>query len=127
MDSGVQNLSNVWEHPLVRQASDSDVFYAIACPTRRKLLGLLATRERQVGELVDALKIRQPSVSEQLRVLRNTGLVEVQSVGRKRIYRIQPDGLAPLVDWVNEFSRFWETKLDSLADFLEQKTSEKRR
>ena len=105
---------------MVRQASNSDVFQAIACPTRRSLLELLGERERPVSDLVEALNISQPSVSEQLRVLRETGLVDVERIGRRRIYRLRPAGFRPLIDWMTEFSRFWDVKLDSLASFLEQ-------
>lgn len=106
---------------MVRQAANSDVFQAIACPTRRMLLDLLAERERPVGDLVDALDISQPSISEQLRVLRETGLVDVQKSGRRRIYRLRPAGFQPLIDWIGEFSRFWDVKFDSLASFLDRR------
>lgn len=105
---------------MVRRPSGTDVFQAVACPTRRKLLKLLAERQRPVSELVDDLKLRQPSVSAQLRILRETGLVHVEQVGRSRFYRLNPDGFRPLLDWINEFSRFWDTKLDGLAKFLDQ-------
>ncbi len=109
---------------MVRAISKADVFHVVSCPTRRTLLELLAERECPVGELVDALQLRQPSVSEQLRVLREAELVEVKSVGRNRFYRLNPQGLRPLVDWVLEFSRFWDVKLDSLAAFLAKQRRE---
>jgi len=103
---------------MVRQVSNADVFQAVACPTRRRLLHLLAERKRPVGELVWALKLRQPSVSEQLRILRETGLVDVEQAGRARIYKLKPEGFRPLVDWMTEFSRFWDVKLDAFSAFL---------
>ena len=109
---------------MVRLPADTDVFQAISCPTRRRLLALLAERQRPVHELVEALSIRQPSVSEQLRVLRETGLVDVEHQGRSRLYRFQPAGLQPLVDWMAEFSRFWDVKLDALASFLKEHEKE---
>lgn len=109
---------------MVKQSSNADVFQAISCPTRRTLLRLIAERERSVTELVEAMQITQPSVSEQLRVLRDTGLVEAQRSGRSRIYQLNPQGLAPLVDWLSEFSRFWDVKLDALSAFLERQHRE---
>lgn len=53
-------------------------------------------------------------------MLRETGLVDVERIGRQRIYRLRPAGFGPLIDWMTEFSRFWDVKLDSLASFLEQ-------
>lgn len=110
---------------MVRQSSSSDVFQAMACPTRRKLLRLLAEGRRPVGELVDELNIRQPSVSEQLGVLRQAGLVRVERVGRSRVYSIAPGGFRPLVDWMREFSQFWDVKLDSLASFLNRQKGDR--
>jgi len=110
---------------MVRQASNSDVFQALSCPTRRRLLRLLADRKRPVSDLVEELKIRQPSVSEQLRILRETGLVDVEKAGRTRIYMLNPEGFRPLVDWMTEFARFWDIKLDALSALLAKKLQEK--
>lgn len=109
---------------MVRRASNTDVFQAVSCPTRRRLLELLAERRRPVRELVEELRIKQPSVSEQLRVLRETGLVDVEPRGRNRVYKLNPAGFQPLVDWMREFARFWDVKLDSLASFLEKQQGE---
>lgn len=105
---------------MVRVTSNTDVFTAVSCPTRRRLLELLAERQRPVGELVKILQIRQPSVSGQLRVLLDTGLVTVEDSGRSRVYHLNPSGLRPLVDWMAEFSRFWDVKLVNLDSFLEK-------
>lgn len=110
---------------MVRQSSNTDVFQAIACPTRRTILRLLAERERRVGELADELNIRQPSVSEQLRVLRETHLVAMRREGRERIYRVNEPGFRPLIDWISDFSRFWDEKIDRLGAFLESKQTDK--
>lgn len=101
----------------------ADVFAAVACPTRRKIIELLAAGERPVGDLVEHLQIRQPSVSEQLRVLRDAGLVQSRSAGRHRLYSLNAEKIKPVADWATTFSRFWDRKLDALAAHLAKKAA----
>jgi DNA-binding transcriptional ArsR family regulator len=70
-----------------RAATTSDTFNAIAEPRRRDILEYLAPRERPVGDIVQALRLAQPSVSKHLRVLRDVGLVDVRRDGRQILYR----------------------------------------
>jgi DNA-binding transcriptional ArsR family regulator len=109
---------------MTRGTADSDVFHAIADPTRRRLLELLAERERAVTELVDAFAISQPSISQHLRVLRDVGLVETRQSGRHRLYRLQAGKLKEVSDWLTLFERFWEAKLDRLLDYLDRSQRE---
>jgi DNA-binding transcriptional ArsR family regulator len=106
---------------MVRKTASFDVFHAVSCGTRRKIIELLADKERPVGDLVDALRIQQPSVSEQLRVLREAGLVEVRPEGRQRLYRLNAARLKPVADWAGAFSKFWDDKLAALAEHLARK------
>ncbi len=71
--------------------------------TRRSILRLLRDGPRPVGELVDALPVSQPAVSQHLKVLREAGIVEVEKDGRRRIYRVRPEGLEPLRAYVESF------------------------
>jgi DNA-binding transcriptional ArsR family regulator len=97
-----------------------DVFEAVAEPTRRHLITLLAERDRTAGELVDSLpSLTQPAVSRHLRILRETGLVEVRPDGQRRIYALKPDGLQRIDDWITPYRRFWRTHLDALQQHLE--------
>ena len=106
---------------MVRWASSSDVFLAVADPTRRRLLDLLAERERPVMELVEHFDISQPSVSEHLRVLREAGLVAARREGRRRVYHLDALPLKELSDWVKMYERFWKDKLDRLGRYLHKK------
>lgn len=105
---------------MARGAADSDVFSAIADPTRRRMLDLLIEGERAVSELVAAFAIAQPSVSEHLRVLREVGLVEARREGRRRLYRINATKLRELADWLATYSRFWDKRLDALGSYLDR-------
>jgi DNA-binding transcriptional ArsR family regulator len=106
---------------MVQSSKEADVFAAVACPTRRKIIDFLVTGEWSVGDLVEHLQIRQPSVSEQLRVLRDAGLVKSRSAGRQRLYSLNAEKIKPVADWATTFSRSWDRKLDALAAHLAKK------
>ena len=98
----------------------TDVFRAIADPTRRGILDGLLAGEASVGTLARAFDISLPAVSQHLRVLREVGLVTEERVGRERRYRIRPAPLREVVDWVAQYERFWEGRLDALGRYLEE-------
>ena len=96
---------------MARAATTSDAFNAIAEPRRREILTYLAIRERQVGEIVVALGLDQPSVSKHLGVLRSVGLVHMRRDGRHRLYRTNAAAIRPLHDWTLSFERYWQHTL----------------
>ena len=96
---------------MARAATTSDAFNAIAEPRRREILSYLVLRERQVGEIVAALKLDQPSVSKHLGVLRSVGLVHVRRNGRHRLYRTNAAAIRPLHEWASTFERYWQHTL----------------
>lgn len=99
-----------------------DVFSAIAEPTRREMLSLLAKGERSAGELVDAFPhLTQPAVSRHLRVLREARLVEARPRAQQRIYTLRPERFRELDQWVSRYRPFWSNALDSLEDHLDKK------
>lgn len=99
-----------------------DVFEAIAEPSRRELLDLLAERERPAGELVDHLsRLTQPAVSRHLRILREVGLVEVRPDGQRRIYALRADRLIEIENWISQYRKYWPRHLDALEQHLDQK------
>jgi len=104
-----------------------DVFEAVAEPTRRAVLDLLAGRERPAGELVAAFPaLTQPAVSRHLRILRESQLVDVRADGTRRVYSLRPAALAELDRWLDTYRRFWGTRLDALEGHLDSKTSGQR-
>ena len=96
-----------------------DVFQAIAHPTRRRLLDELVDGEASVNTLAAPFTMSRPAVSQHLRILREAGLVAERRVGRERIYRLQPEPLRQVDDWVRRYERFWSHKLGALGDYLE--------
>lgn len=99
---------------------DPDVFAALASPVRRTLLTMLADRSQTVNELSAQFDMRRPSVSEHLRVLRETGLVQERRDGRHRIYSISPEPLLQISEWLHPFERFWREHAHALADLLDE-------
>jgi DNA-binding transcriptional ArsR family regulator len=104
---------------MARAATTTDAFNAIAEPRRRQIVDALATGERAVNELVEALGLAQPQVSKHLRVLREVGVVEVRSVGRQRLYRLNGRALKPVHDWVARYERTWSERFEQLDALLE--------
>ncbi|MGB8324276.1 MAG: metalloregulator ArsR/SmtB family transcription factor [Candidatus Acidiferrum sp.] len=94
---------------------------ALADPTRRGLLERLSREgELTVRALTERSGVSQPAVSKHLRVLKHTGLVKGRHKGRQTHYRVRPRGLAPLVDWLNFYSRFWAERIDRLEELLKR-------
>ena len=92
----------------------------LAEPRRLAILELLRDGERPVGELVDRLRVSQPAVSKHLRVLKEAGLVEARPEGQRRLYRIRPDPLAELDEWLGAYRQLWTAHLDRLEDHLDR-------
>jgi DNA-binding transcriptional ArsR family regulator len=95
------------------------VFEVIAEPSRRRILDLLAEGERPVGELVEHVALSQPAVSKHLRTLREAGLVEVRGEAQRRVYRVRPQPLQAVDDWLSPYRRMWQDRLDDLERHME--------
>ena len=96
------------------------VFEALAEPNRRRILDFLTPRERPVNDLVSLLQVSQPAVSKHLRVLRDAGLVEVRADAQRRLYRVRPEPLRELDDWLAPYRAMWASRLDALESHLEE-------
>src|SRR3954471_24280862 len=81
-------------------------FAVIAEPSRRAILGLLAASERSVGDIESKLRMTQPSVSKHLRILRDAGFVESRVEAQRRLYRLRPEPLMEVDEWLAPFRRF---------------------
>jgi DNA-binding transcriptional ArsR family regulator len=89
------------------EALTADIFQAIADPTRRSLLELVAKGERPVKALAESFQMSRPAISQHLRVLREAGLVTERKVGRERRYRLRAGPLREVRDWVGQYESFW--------------------
>src|SRR3954468_3782214 len=105
---------------VARSSTPSDVFNAIAEAHRREVLGALIPGEKAVGTIVHDLSMSQPQVSKHLRVLSDVGLVSCRAEGRRRLYRLEPEHLRPLYDWVSKYERAMNDRLDRMDDYLQE-------
>jgi DNA-binding transcriptional ArsR family regulator len=94
---------------------------ALAEPSRQAILDLLREGERPVGDLVAHLQLSQPAVSKHLRVLKEAGVVDVRADAQRRLYRIRPEPLAELDQWLAGYRELWTTHLDRLEDHLDRR------
>lgn len=115
---------------VVEPAQDDDALAtalaALADPTRRAVIRLLARGPQRAGELAAALQMAPPSLSRHLRVLRHGGLItddEPEHDARVRLYRLQPQALAPLRGWLEEVEVFWGDQLQAFKVHAEKKRS----
>src|SRR3954470_13462202 len=103
---------------MARAATTTDAFNAVAEPRRREILDLLAQGERPVNDLVEVLGLAQPQVSKHLRVLREVDLVQVRDAGRQRVYRLNPEPLRSIHDWLGKYERMWDARFGAMDNVL---------
>jgi DNA-binding transcriptional ArsR family regulator len=96
------------------------VFEIIAEPNRRAILSLLVSSEQSVGEIERELGMSQPTVSKHLRVLRDAGFVEATVDAQRRVYRVNPEPLQEVDDWLAPFRRLWSRHVDALERHLDR-------
>ncbi|MBI3511464.1 MAG: winged helix-turn-helix transcriptional regulator [Bacteroidetes bacterium] len=97
-----------------------DVFQAIADPTRREIIKLVARRHVNINEVADNFKISRPAISKHIRILTECGLIVVRQQGRERFCESNPHKLNEVSDWVEQYRKIWTTKLDALGDYLKK-------
>jgi DNA-binding transcriptional ArsR family regulator len=93
---------------------------ALAEPNRLHIVELLRDGPRPVGEIADRLRLHQPQVSKHLRVLSDSGLVEMNPIANRRIYRLRPQPLQELDVWLDSFRKMWEQRFDQLDAYLQE-------
>jgi DNA-binding transcriptional ArsR family regulator len=101
----------------------TDVFGAISHPARRQMLDLLLADESSVNAIAGHFKMSRPAVSQHLRVLLDAGLVREQRHGRERRFRLVPERLRPVREWLAHYDRFWDDRLQRLQKLLSKKNN----
>jgi DNA-binding transcriptional ArsR family regulator len=95
-------------------------FDVLAEPSRRRILDLLRDTESAVGEVASQLGMSQPAASKHLRVLRDAGVVEARVDAQRRFYRVRPDPLQEIDDWLAPYRMLWDASLDALGTHLDR-------
>ena len=96
---------------------------ALADPRRREIVEMLLRKERLVGDLARRLPIAQSGVSRHLRILKDAGIVESRTEGQRRIYSLRGEPFEKLSEWLAQYRRLWESRLDNHEIELERRTS----
>ena len=98
-------------------------FRALADPTRRDILKMLATNDMTIGDVTDHFDMTRAAVRKHLTVLSDGGLITVEARGRTRVNRINPAGFAPVLSWLEFFDQFWDDRLAALKTAIEKEKS----
>lgn len=97
-----------------------DIFKAIADPTRRAILMMLAKESLNLNSVTENFNISRPAISKHIKILIECGLVEVEQLGRERYCKAQPDQLNEVLEWIAEYRVFSDERSDALENMLDQ-------
>lgn len=99
-----------------------DVFQAIADPTRREIINLIAFRRLNLNAIAENFEISRPAISQHIKILTECGLVSIKKEGREHFCEVRLNKLGEVANWVDRYRAFWNTKLDALEQHLAQET-----
>ncbi|AGE20939.1 MULTISPECIES: ArsR/SmtB family transcription factor [Geobacillus] len=114
-----KNFPHISKDKRTVSAPKHDVFHAIADPTRRQMLQLLADNELSIAAIAKSFPISRTAVNKHLRVLSEAGLVSCRKTGRETRYRLEPEPLAELKTWLSFFEPYWDERLAALKHLVE--------
>jgi DNA-binding transcriptional ArsR family regulator len=97
---------------------ETEIFRALADPTRRAVFERVTAREMSVTELKGFFAVSQPAISQHLAALKGAGLVSERREGRFAYYRANPKGIVPLISWIERYRAFWPERIEKLKDVL---------
>jgi len=104
-----------------------DVFQAIADPTRREIIRLIAQKPLPLNSIAENFEVSRPAISKHIRILTECGIVMIHTRGRERYCEAQLQKLTEVSQWVDYFKTYWTQKLDALAEFLEKEKAQQTR
>jgi DNA-binding transcriptional ArsR family regulator len=104
-----------------------DVFQAIADPTRRKIIGMLATQVLNLNAVAEKFDISRPAISKHIKILAECGLIVIKQQGRERYCEAKLKKLNEVHQWIEQYRIFWTKKLDALESFLSKENSAKKK
>jgi len=104
-----------------------DVFQAIADPTRREIINLIAHKSLNLNSIADNFNISRPAISQQIKILYECGLIEIRKQGRERYIEARLQPLAEVSDWLENFRKQWAVKFDKLDSLLDELKGSKKK
>ncbi len=103
-----------------------DVFQAIADPTRREIINLVAHQTLNLNAVAENFNVSRPAISKHIKILTECGLISIRQEGRERYCEARLDKLGQVSDWVEQYKKFWESKLDALEIYLDKIQKQKK-
>ncbi|MEO6524058.1 MAG: metalloregulator ArsR/SmtB family transcription factor [Mucilaginibacter sp.] len=103
-----------------------DVFQAIADPTRRQIMGLVARERMNLNAIADNFEMSRPAISQHIKILMECGLLNIKQQGRERYCEVELKPLTEVADWMQPFIQMWEQRFDRLDDVLNQMKTDKK-
>ncbi len=100
------------------ELQEPEIFEAISCSTRRRILDLLVEEDQPVKDIAGHFEMSRPAISQHLRILLSVGLVSQQRQGREHYYRLVPEKLAPVKNWISHYEKFWDENFKRLQAHL---------
>jgi len=97
-----------------------DVFQAIADPTRRKIIGMVAKQPLNLNAVAENFDVSRPAISKHIKILTECGLITIKQQGRERYCEAKLDKLNEVSHWLEQYRQFWEQKLDALENYLQK-------
>ena len=97
-----------------------DTFQAIADPTRRQIISMLAHQSLNLNAVADNFEVSRPAISKHIKILTQCGLITIKQQGRERYCQANLQSLNQVANWVEQYRVFWNDKLDALGNFLEK-------
>lgn len=102
-----------------------DSFMAIADPHRREILTMLSVEKQSINAIANNFDISRPAISKHIKVLYNTGFINIETRGRERYCSLNSDGFNEIKDWINYFESYWQKQFINLENFLKARKSPK--
>lgn len=104
-----------------------DVFQAIADPTRREILGMIAHKSLNINSVSENFDVSRAAIYKHMKILAECGLLEIKQQGRERFCEGRLEKLNEVSDWVDQYRQFWEARFDSLDNYLKEIQSKKKK
>jgi len=102
----------------VSERARRDVFQAIADPTRRQIIELVAHEAMTLNAIADNFKISRPAISQHMKILFECGIIEIETIGRERYCKVQPKNLIPAFLWLEKYHKQWTERIDSFEKYV---------
>ncbi len=97
-----------------------DVFQAIADPTRRQIINLIAHNTLNLNKVAEQFEVSRPAISKHIKILEECGLLNIKQVGRERFCEANLESLNEVSDWIEQYKAMWNKKLDALEQYLNE-------